>query len=224
MSEKAIAIIPFTSLRQWVDEGGHKLDGNITYLVGSPYRYDVVEKYKDTILPYLKFFSRHHTALDLRYSSVKFKVPFDSRKSLDIAMHNGIDDCQIQRLTLEFLDKKPPYLQSLVLSFTTKPVRATSSVGQYVIHKRIAFLDKFYGKEMDKIKLTQPRHLELIVAMKNGRNLNIQEQTSEVFLREIQKRTLSIVLIKSLIPYEITRFRDGHILNGVFYKGGEIEE
>ena len=64
MSEKAIAIIPFTSLRQWVDEGGHKLDGNITYLVGTPYRYDVVEKYSDTILPYLKFFSRHHTALD----------------------------------------------------------------------------------------------------------------------------------------------------------------
>jgi hypothetical protein len=224
MSEKAIAIIPFTSLRQWVDEGGHKLDGNITYLIGTPYRYDVVEKYSDTTLPYLKFFSRHCTALDLHYSSVKFKVPFDSRTTLDIAMHNGIDDCQIQRLTLEFLDKKPPYLQSLVLSFTTKPVRATSSVGQYVIHKRIAFLDKFYGKEMDKIKLTQPRHLELIVAMKNGRNLNIQEQTNEVFLREIQKRTLSIVLIKSLIPYEITRFRDGHILNGVFYKGGEVKE
>jgi hypothetical protein len=38
MSEKAIAIIPFTSLRQWVDEGGHKLDGNITYLVGTPPR------------------------------------------------------------------------------------------------------------------------------------------------------------------------------------------
>ena len=46
MSEKAIAIIPFTSLRQWVDEGGYKLDGNITYLVGSPYRYDVVEKFQ----------------------------------------------------------------------------------------------------------------------------------------------------------------------------------
>lgn len=75
-----------------------------------------------------------------------------------------------------------------------------------------------------RVNRTQPRHLELIVAMKNGRNLNIQEQTNEVFLREIQKRTLSIVLIKSLIPYEITRFRDGHILNGVFYKGGEVKE
>jgi hypothetical protein len=174
------------------------------------------ESEKDSELPYMKFYHRVDVALDLHYSREKFKVPFKSKRVLEVMSKEGIDDCQIQRLVLEFLDKNPPLIESLVLAFTTKPVRATTDVGQHVIRKRVSFLDKVYGKDMEKIKLTQQRQLELVSVMRSGRKMSIEEQTSPKFLLEVQKRTGNIVLIKSMIPYEITKFRDGRILDGIF--------
>lgn len=215
-SEKALAIIPFTSLCQWVDEGGAVLDENIIYLMATPYRFKTTESEKSTELPYMKFYHRLDVALDLHYSREKFRAPFNSNRVIAVMSKEGIDDCQIQRIVLEFLDKNPPLIQSLVLAFTTKPVRATTDVGQHVMQKRASFLDKVYGKEMERIKLTQPRQLELVSAVRSGRKLPIGEQTDTKFLLEVQKRTHGIVLIKSMLPYEITKYRDGRILDGVF--------
>jgi hypothetical protein len=135
---------------------------------------------------------------------------------IELMLEQGIDDCQIQKLVLEFQEKNPPIIRTLVVAFRTKPVRATTGVGQHIISRRVSFLDMVFGKDMDKIQMTQPRQLELVSAIRNGRKLPIEEQMETKFLVELQKRTQNIVLIKSMVQYDITKFRDDQILDGIF--------
>jgi hypothetical protein len=219
MSEKKVlALIPFTSLLQWVQEGGCKLDENVIYLYGTPYRFNTSETEKDTELPYVKFYHRTDTCLLLSYSRQRFKKPFRSERVIELMRNQGIDDCQVQKLVLEFQDKNPPIIHSLVVAFRTKPARATSAVGQVIIKKRLSFLDMAFGKDMEKIPMTEPRQLELVSAIKDGRKLPIEEQMSTEFLVELQRRTHNIVLIKSMDGYVITKFRDGEILDGPAFR------
>jgi len=220
-----VAIIPFTSLWQWIDTVGESLDDHIETIISKPYRCQSSESFVPMGLPYMRFKKRESVDLTMNYSRERFKAPFKTEDVMKVCVSKGIDDCQIETVTLHFVDGTPPLnYKDYKAAFTTKTVKLSTGVGRYVMKLREDFLEKKGAEEPRKIKPGELRQLELEHVILNGRRLSLEEQTDSEFLRWLQSRAKGLILVKKVLPHTLTAFRDSIIVDSIFDKERDEEE
>lgn len=200
-------MIPTTSLWQIVDKIEDKLDAYIYELKGNPRREKTEEKSTPEAIPYCLFRKITVTRMELNYSWEKFSTPFNSIELIKRCIEHGVDDCQIQKLVLHFVEAERDYK----FYFTTKEAKVSDEVGQYVKSLRDRFLQKS-GKKTEELK--ELRQLELDNILLNDMPLPIEEQMNLGLLRWLQEKTYGLVLVKKQVPRAKTVLRDLEILNG----------
>jgi len=210
------AMVPTTSLWEIVDKVGTKLDGHIWELKGSPRREKTEEKHSPEDMPYCTFRKVTTTRLELHYDYRMFESPFNSMQVIEKCVEHGIDDCQIQKLVLHFVEGKNDYK----FYFVTRRASLRDGVGRYVKKVR----ERYKRKRKDaKKELQELRQLELDKVERNEARLPISEQTSQGFIEWLQKLTYGLVLLKTQEIRARRYFRDVKILDGVLQEE-EVEE